>query len=323
MLIPTLARGQSASHNAATIYDVIELPLRPTAISDTEWVAGTTEDQHAARWSSTEGVYRVPLPAEFSFSESAAINSRGDVVGTGSAADYRRRAAFVLRGKKVSILAGKQSRANDINDLGEIVGQAILPGGKVSAPVLWKDGSLIDLQVCCAGSARIVNSQGLIAGDTYDKEGRYHAFLWDASHGARMLSVPGEQYSSVLALNARGQFLLKVTPGGLFIGSGGKRSHLEILKATPRAMDDNGMIVGSFGPNPEVQRAFVWDKEHGLRDLNTLIPAGSGWKLEVASSCNDKGEIVGWGDHQGQDNRGFLLRPRNRSRIHRTIGDRN
>jgi len=32
-----------------------------------------------------------------------------------------------------------------------------------------------------------------------------------------------------------------------------------------------------------------------MTDLNTLIPANSGWYLQTASSVNDAREIVGWG----------------------------
>ena len=36
-----------------------------------------------------------------------------------------------------------------------------------------------------------------------------------------------------------------------------------------------------------------------MTDLNTRLPAGSGWVLEAATAINDAGEIVGWGRHNG------------------------
>src|SRR5579871_529060 len=245
-------------------YEIIELPLRPSSISNSGFVAGATEDQHAATWSPQAGLFRIPLPTEFSFSECAGVNSRGDAVGTASTADYSRRVAFVLRQKNVSLLSGGQARANSINEAGQIVGQGIPPVGKVAGPVLWKDGSLLDLQICCAGSARGVNSQGIIIGDTYDKDGRYHAFVWDAAHGTHVLNVPGEEYSSALALNSRGDILLKATPGGLFLYSESTMHPVDMPKASPRAMNDDGIVVGSYGSNPEAQSAFVWDRTHGM-----------------------------------------------------------
>jgi hypothetical protein len=45
------------------------------------------------------------------------------------------------------------------------------------------------------------------------------------------------------------------------------------------------------------------------QDLNRLIPKGSGWVLEAATSINDVGEIVGYGTLHGQEH-GFLLTPK-------------
>jgi uncharacterized membrane protein len=303
------ACGQIApKQSPASRYELVELPLRPLSISDSEWVAGTTYDQHAATWNAKAGLYRIPLPSEFSLSEANRVNSRGETAGTASTADSSRRTAFALRHGRVLFLTGEQARANGIDEEGTIAGQAILPGSKVARPVFWKNGSAVGLDICCAGVARSINEQGLIVGDTYDQAGRYHAFVWDATHGARLLAVPGEEYSSALALNSSGEIVVKATPGGLFLYSGGKLEPLDIPKATPRSINKDGTIVGSFGPGPEAQRAFVWDKVHGMRDLNTLVPADSGWTLEVATGINDRGEIVGWGDHGGTENAGFLLR---------------
>jgi hypothetical protein len=77
----------------------------------------------------------------------------------------------------------------------------------------------------------------------------------------------------------------------------------------PRAINNCDVIVGSFGPFADAERAFIWDKSRGFRDLNTGIASDSGWTLESANSINDHGEIVGRGDYKGQDDTGFLLIP--------------
>jgi hypothetical protein len=77
----------------------------------------------------------------------------------------------------------------------------------------------------------------------------------------------------------------------------------------PRAINNCDVIVGSFGPFADAERAFIWDKSGGFRDLNTRIASDSGWTLESANSINDHGEIVGRGDYKGQDDTGFLLIP--------------
>lgn len=43
-------------------------------------------------------------------------------------------------------------------------------------------------------------------------------------------------------------------------------------------------------------------------DLNDLIPANSGWYLEATTGINNRGQIVGYGLHGGQQ-RAFLLTP--------------
>jgi probable HAF family extracellular repeat protein len=309
IILPVAYAQATSKRSPARRYQIVELPLRPLSISDSAWVAGTTDDQQAATWNSKAGLFRILLPSQFTFSECTGINSRGEAVGTASTVDSTRRVAFVVRQNKAELLSGEQARANGIGEDGTVVGQRLVPGSKSAGPALWKNNSLIDLKICCAGSARSSNAQGMVAGDTYDKEGRYHAFVWDAVHGARLLAVPGEEYSSAIALNGRGDILVKATPGGYFEYSRNKRNPIDLPKGTPHAMNNDGIVVGSFGPNPEAQRAFVWDKGHGMQDLNTLVPANSGWTLEVASSVNDRGEIVGWGDHNGKENAGFLLRP--------------
>ena len=52
-------------------------------------------------------------------------------------------------------------------------------------------------------------------------------------------------------------------------------------------MNQDGIVVGSFGLNPNARRAFVWDGAHGMKDLNMLIPAQSDRKLEAASAINE------------------------------------
>jgi probable HAF family extracellular repeat protein len=46
-----------------------------------------------------------------------------------------------------------------------------------------------------------------------------------------------------------------------------------------------------------------------MKDLNTLIPANSGWFLQEARGINDAGQIVGSGWNNGQY-RAFVLTPR-------------
>ena len=67
--------------------------------------------------------------------------------------------------------------------------------------------------------------------------------------------------------------------------------------------------IGEFGASSEWNHAFIWDEQHGFRNLNTLVDAGAEWNLETALSINDRGEIVGIGDRGGTQDVGYLLVP--------------
>lgn len=46
-----------------------------------------------------------------------------------------------------------------------------------------------------------------------------------------------------------------------------------------------------------------------MLDLNTLIPASSGWQISFASGINDLGQIVGVGVRNGQSHAVLLIAP--------------
>jgi hypothetical protein len=94
--------------------------------------------------------------------------------------------------------------------------------------------------------------------------------------------------------------------------AGGNLTHLDLFPqypSQPRAINNCDVIVGSFGPFADSERAFIWGKPRGFRDFNTRIASDSGWTLESANSINDHGEIVGSGDYKSQDDTGFFLIP--------------
>jgi probable HAF family extracellular repeat protein len=77
---------------------------------------------------------------------------------------------------------------------------------------------------------------------------------------------------------------------------------------------DIGQVVGSVPTVVGVSstadssgHAYLWEGGK-IRDINDLIPAGSGWELGSAWSINDQGQIVGTGSYNGQK-RAFLLTP--------------
>lgn len=192
----------------------------------------------------------------------------------------------------------------------EVVGEALLPGKKTSGPVSWNKNAIRSLGGCCGGSAKGVNKNADAIGDMYDETGHYQAFLWNANQGIQPIGPP-DRYSSAIAVNDHGHVVVQAF-SEVFLYSGGSLARLELstrYPSQPRAMNNCDIIVGSFGPFADAERAFVWEKSRGFRDLTTHIASDSGWKLESATSINDHGEIVGRGDYKGQDDTGFLLIP--------------
>ena len=55
------------------------------------------------------------------------------------------------------------------------------------------------------------------------------------------------------------------------------------------------------------QHAFLY-YQGKMSDLNSVVPANSGWDLQQAYGINDAGDIVGVGTYQGQT-RAFLIDP--------------
>ena len=312
LVVPaSLLMGQANSASCvADHYKVIALPLRPAHINETRQVAGTTSSHRAALWTEQSGLHELPLPAGFFNSEATAVNSSGHVTGVVYDRTFSKHRAFTFANNVLTLLSGEQSHPYDISDSDEVSGEALLPGKTATGPVSWTSNAIRSLGGCCGGSARGVNKNGDEIGDVYDETGRYHAFLWTASRGIRPIGPP-DDYSSAIAINAQGHVVVHAF-SEVFLYADGKLTRLDLSSSypsQPRAINNCDVIVGSFGPFADAERAFIWEKSRGFRDLNTHIASDSGWKLESATSINDHGEIVGRGDYKGEDDTGFLLVP--------------
>ena len=117
-------------------------------------------------------------------------------------------------------------------------------------------------------SATAINPAGQVIGNAETAAGAVHAFLWPGSGPLQDLGTLGGRNSFAAAISSAGQ------------------------------------IVGRSGSAGGVTHAFIYDGS--LRDLNNLIPAGSGWELVDATGINDTGQIVGFG-RLGGKMRAFLL----------------
>ena len=162
------------------------------------------------------------------------------------------------------------SRGEDVNDAGTAVGTLLYePHG--SAPFVYENGVLTMLPSVATAAetaAVAINDAGLIAGQTFDPLG---IVLWD---GSSWHPIP--------------------TPA--------------LFDADIHDMNDCAQIVGAHHPEQFFKpHAFLISGGTAV-DLNSQIPAGSGWRLGTATAINDAGEIVGVGRHNGLQH-AFLLEP--------------
>jgi len=291
-------------------YTVVELPFLPAVISHTGVVAGITDAHRAVVWHRESGMRELAVPDGFHYTEPVAITRSGGIVVDAFDAQTRVRGAFVYSNSSATALPGNQTFAHGVSPSGLIVGEWVPDGKTRSDAVYWNNSGPHSIGLCCGGTIKAANKAGELIGDAYDVQGRYHAFAWNPSHGQRMVG-PAEGYSSAVAINDAGHILLQVGSDG-YLDQAGRMQRLELSSKfhnSVRAMNNCDFVAGSYGPDSDHDRAFVWSATGGFQDLNLLIPSDSGWTLESATAINDRGEIVGRGDFH-EDDRGFLLIPR-------------
>jgi probable HAF family extracellular repeat protein len=229
------------------------------------------------------------------FSVGSAVNRSGQVAG-GSATNNGGNAAFVWNGKKMidlgqqAPLNGSNSGANGINDSGQVVGQ--YGTGSTQHAFLYSNGTMTGLPEPgftgpngCVADA--INNTGQIAGACADTTGATHLVLWrnGAVTDLGTLSPAGSySFTQAVSINNNGQIAGTVfIEGGTtegFLYSNGTITNLGSFLAA--AINDNGVMVGGD----------QIDTGGTVQNLNTLIPAGSGYQIESATGINDNGQIV-------------------------------
>ncbi len=222
-------------------------------------------------------------------SEAQAVNASAEVVGTvynfGSPASNRIGFIYLPSGahglssgmNSLGTLGGTQSEAFGINNSGQVVGGAQNASGNWR-PFRWQNGTMTNLgtlggeTIVADHRAEAINTSGDVCGRSYTAAAAKRAFLWDG------------------------------TMTNLGVLTGGTESWAF-------GLNESQVVVGTSNVTGGAYHAFVWDSTNLMRDLNNLIPAGSGWTLTRATDINDDGTIVGWGTNGSSQVRAFLLSP--------------
>ncbi len=301
---------------------------------------------HAFLWDGTQGMRDLGTPTGDLNSDAGKINGAGEVAGSSSTApvlkvdkktgysyfvwtDHSATWSSTLKAQELGV-----GGAYGINGSGEIVGTSN------NDPILWSGGKPIDLGTLGgAGNpswASAINDSGQVVGSAplNDSSQTQRAFLWtpttpDGTKGSMknlgaLDTTPG-QFSSGFAINALGEVVGVSDVLSLphsFLYQGGKMYDLGTFGGVYNgsqalSINASGVVTGTaFDESSSfvAQRAWIWipTSSNGtsgqLTDLNTLIPANSGWILNKATTINDVGQIVGGGTINGVEH-AFLLTP--------------
>jgi probable HAF family extracellular repeat protein len=203
-------------------------------------------------------------------------------------------AAYALT--DLGTLGGSSAEAHDINDAGQVVGQAVTSALNYRA-FLWDDGVMTDLGTLTGSTSKGIglNNTGQVVGYAA-ASGTNHAFLWE--DGVMTDLVPGPEWSSGNAVNDAGQVVGAYDLNHPFIWEDGVLTDLGGFNGSAAfgyALDINnaGQVVGSsfsgVMTDGLAQHAFLW--EDGVMTNLGVLP---GMEDSRAHAINGPGQVVGF-----------------------------
>jgi len=343
--VAAFASAQTVSAaSAQSRYTVTDLGTLPGLANSYVWLQTLNNRGHVAAYASNEAdpnalggvssyLWKGPgdidlLPGfpDSTLTVAFGLNDRDQVVGaSGPAPDGNYYAVLWNRGMiyNLGALVGDiSSEAFLVNNAGLAVGDSWNEDLGILSAVYWYHGKIFQLPPLNDGGASIafgVNDWSQIVGQSGDFE-HFHTVLWSLVPKPSVvdLGTLGGDSSSPSAINNGGQIVGNAqTASGDWHSALWDKSGITDLEnfgddpfGSAWAINNCGQIVGFSGvdfSDITTAHALLWENG-SMINLQTQIPTDSGWVLRQALGINDRGQIAGFGLHNGEI-RAFLLTP--------------
>lgn len=247
-------------------------------------------------------------------SRAIAINDLGQVIG-GSLTAQDEWHAFVWSPeagmRDLGTCGGEGSQAWALNNSGAVIGQSTDAGRRARA-FRWSEALGIK-QIGDLGGGAIfgvaLNDAGEVAGISCDHGGFLRAFYCGGTGRIKGI-CPGGQWSAAYALNAAGKVAGRYLKegGGVQVFSWTEREGMKeveqagALSAIPKAICNQGQMVGAIEIHPDEWHACLWDTAGKL----VLPPHLEGVAHSTATGINDQGIVIGQAKLRTGEQRSFV-----------------
>ncbi|NIP25272.1 MAG: DUF3466 family protein [Phycisphaerae bacterium] len=219
-------------------------------------------------------------------------------------------------------LGGNMSRANSINNRGQIVGYAYNSSGYRRATLFDPTGNGNNLDLGTLGgnssSASSINDAGQIVGTADLNYAEQHATLFDPTGNGNNIALGtlGGEWSYAHSINGNGQIVGTAYIdfsffSATFFDPTGNKNNIKLGTlgggySSARSINNGGKIVGEAKIGSGYDHATLFDSSGSGNnmDLGTL-----GGTSSVAYSINDSGQIVGWAFNASSERFATLFDP--------------